>query len=468
MAIRPCTRGAPLLSAGAAAFGILAMVGASSAWATDGYFQNAIGARQKALAGSGVADSTDATAASLNPAGLVNVDSQLTGAISVLNLRGGYSSQGLGGVTADGHHDSAEEWVVIPNFAANWRVNWGLVDAVGLTVYGNGGVNTKYANIPNPLCTPLTGVFCGGPLGVHSVADLCLDRIRQAGIAWCFARRGTDRRATDGRGRRRRSLWRPLTSIDPARFTDQGTSESWGYGVRGGLEWKVTPGFRVGVAGNTTIWMGNFEEYRGLLAERADFDIPATLQAGFAVDLRPNLTLMVDYKRIWYSQVAAVANPSTNFPMARFGSDNGAGFGVQDVDAVKIGLEWHKTPDLTLRAGYAYNTAPLTSRDADLNIMTLGVVQHHISGGLMYKLTNNLDLEFAVMYAPRATLSGPELLNPLRTVEIEMEQFEVTIGAVYRFGERLLRTPEITHLSVGSYSDGSPCRRSALLMISTN
>ena len=97
-------------------------------------------------------------------------------------------------------------------------------------------------------------------------------------------------------------------------------------------------------------------------------------------------------------------------------------------------LEWRSSPELTLRAGYSYNTAPIKSRDADINIMTLGVVQHHITGGLKYQLTQNWDLEFAAMYAPKATVSGIELFFPARSVEIEMSQFEFTVGAVYRFG----------------------------------
>jgi hypothetical protein len=40
------------------------------------------------------------------------------------------------------------------------------------------------------------------------------------------------------------------------------------------------------------------------------------------------------------------------------------------------------------------------------------------------------------MYAPRATVSGVELLTAGRPVEIEMSQFEFTVGAVYRFGGR--------------------------------
>jgi long-chain fatty acid transport protein len=47
-----------------------------AAQATEGYFQYGYGARQGGLAGAGVADSRDAMALSLNPAGLVDVGRQ--------------------------------------------------------------------------------------------------------------------------------------------------------------------------------------------------------------------------------------------------------------------------------------------------------------------------------------------------------------------------------------------------------
>jgi long-chain fatty acid transport protein len=148
----------------------------------------------------------------------------------------------------------------------------------------------------------------------------------------------------------------------------------------------------------------------------------------------PNVTLMADYKRIWFGSVATLNNPSTSIGAVSFGADNGPGFGVQDVDVIKLGVEWRTSPKLTLRAGYSYNTAPIKSRDVDINIVTLGVVQHHITGGLKYQLTRNWDLELAAMYAPQASVSGTELLAGPRSVEIEMSQFEFTVGAVYRFG----------------------------------
>jgi long-chain fatty acid transport protein len=419
-------------SAGACLASLLA---ATSARATDGYLQDGIGAREKALAGAGVASSTDATAASLNPAGLTNVPSQVNVSASALFLSGGYTATGGGGTPfdADGRHDNKPGVDIIPNLAATWRVNWGVIDAVALTAYGNGGVASHYKNIANPDCAMVgggTGVFCGGPLGIRLAQDFYSVAFAKEvmpgisiGVAPILARQLGK---VDGVG--------PFAglSVDPTHFTSQGTDESWGAGVRAGIEWTVKPGLRLGVAGNTMMHMSNFDKYRGLLANQGDFDVPATVQAGIAVDVRPNLTFLADYKRIWYSSVASVGDPTTT--PALFGASNGPGFGVQDVNMVKVGLEWHQSPKLTLRAGYSYNSEPITSRDVDLNIMTLGVVQHHITGGLKYDVTQNLGLELAAMYAPRASVTGTELGNPSRTVEIDNSEFEITLGAVYRFG----------------------------------
>jgi long-chain fatty acid transport protein len=412
---------------------LTAALASTAAMATEGYVVNGVGARSKALAGAGVADSKDATAASLNPAGLVNVESQINAAVSVLDLNGGFSSSGSGGIDPDGHYDSNPGLIYIPNFAATWRVNWGLVDAVALTAYANGGVHSHYRNIANANCPfGLTGVFCGGPLGItldQGIYSIAFAKTIAPGISVGIAPIVARQTAkVDGAG------FFAFGSSDPANFSDRGTDESWGAGARGGIEWKAAPWLRFGVVGNTVIQMQNFDRYRGLLAEQGGFDIPATLQAGVAIDLRPGLTMMLDYKRIWFSSIASVGNPTTNFFTAQFGADNGAGFGVKDVDVIKFGLEWRQSQRLTLRAGYSYNTAPIGSRDADLNIMTLGVVQHHITGGLKYQLTSNIDLELAAMYAPHASISGVELGAPLRQVEIEMSQFEFTAGLVYRFG----------------------------------
>lgn len=157
---------------------------------------------------------------------------------------------------------------------------------------------------------------------------------------------------------------------------------------------------------------------------------------------------MFDYKRIWYSAIASINNPSTNVltasvnPANRLGASNGAGFGWDDINIFKFGAEWQATPKLTLRGGYAYNEGPFSSRDVEVNILAPGIVRHHFCAGLGYELDNNWDLELAGFSSPKETVQGGELGiptplgalgNPNHRIEIQGEGGEVTLGVTYHF-----------------------------------
>ena len=99
------------------------VLGLTAAWlaggtaqATDGYFQYGYGARQSALGGAGVADSRDAMALSLNPAGLVDVDRQLQLGVSLFLPYRSYTATGTVFV-APGSYDSKGNIFPVPNMA---------------------------------------------------------------------------------------------------------------------------------------------------------------------------------------------------------------------------------------------------------------------------------------------------------------------------------------------------------------
>jgi long-chain fatty acid transport protein len=396
--------------------GILAgAVSLSPASATEGYFQNGYGARQKALAGAGAADSRDATAAALNPAGLVHVGTEASIAASLFSPRREVESPAFGGTV-----ESGSDFFVVPNLAASYRFAPNpFVDVVGFTVYGNGGMNTDWPSYPNFG----NGIFGGGKLGVDlQQALISLAFAKQfgpvaVGIAPILARQQFKARGLGAFG-----------------ITQNDTDISWGGGVRGGIEVSLSPALRLGVAASSRIWTQDFDKYSGLFAEQGGFDIPPSLQAGIAYDLAPNLTLLADYKHIWFGSVKSIANPSTN--AAPFGADNGPGFGWDDVDVVKIGVEWRTSPDLTLRAGYAYATNAISARDVQLNILAPAVVQHHITAGLEYQLRKNWSVELAGLYAPEGEQSG-FFLPPAGAVplELRMHQYEATLGFKYKWDE---------------------------------
>lgn len=402
----------------------------SGASATDGYFQYGYGARQKALGGAGVADGRDSTSTSLNPAGLLNAPAEVNFAATLFSPPRQITATDTV-FTPPGTYESNSDYFVIPNLGVTYR-NVGLpfADVIGISLYGGGGMNTNW-----PAGSYIFG--SAGKVGVDFQQALLSVAFAKSlapglsiGIAPIVSRQqiklyGLGNLSGFGPG-----------SIDPANFSNRDVDVSWGAGVRAGVEWSLARGVRLGVAGNSRIYQQEFNKYRGLFAEQGDFDIPASLQAGIAVDVTPSLTVLADYKHIWYSQIASISNPSTNlFAGHQFGSNDGPGFGWTDIDVLKVGAEWRATEDVTVRAGYSYNTSPLTPRDVTFNIIAPATVQQHFTGGFEYRWNEALSLELAGSYAPEETMRGPELANPAGTYALTMEQWEVTVGVKYRFAD---------------------------------
>jgi long-chain fatty acid transport protein len=427
------------------------VIGRGTVSATEGYFQHGFGARHKALGGAGVADSRDATAAALNPAGLVHVGDEIDAAASIFSPRRGFVGSGSPGLTPLGEVESSGNYFLIPNLAWSYRPKESLpFDVLAVSLYANGGLNVHYGNISriDSGCGlgGSTGVFCRGPV---------TDNLQQAFVSVAVAKQFGNfslgiapilaHQLIKFSGLQ---LFAdiPGLSIDTMSVTDRRIDTSWGYGVRGGVEWSVSPGIRLGVAGNSRIWMGRFDNYRGLLAEQGDFDIPASVQAGIAAELMPSLTVMADFKYIWYSTIKSLSNPSINIlacpaigganPSGCLGADNGPGFGWKDVAVVKFGAEWRATQQLTFRAGYAWNEQPIPARDVMINILAPAVVQHHFTAGGKYLLNRNLSIEIAGFFVPRSTVRGTELPvigNPSHRTELQGKGTELTLGISYRF-----------------------------------
>jgi long-chain fatty acid transport protein len=399
--------------------------------------------RQGGLAGAGVADSRDAMALSLNPAGLVDVGRQFQFGASLFMPYRSYTATGTAFVLP-GSYDSNTNYFVIPNMAYSQPID--ADSAWGLALFGNGGMNTNWPNVPNPTpgCNAPPPFGPGGGYGVFCGSTLAVD-FMQAFIALGYAHRfgalsvgispvaAIQRIKVEGLGAFAGA------SSDPGNLTDQGYSYAYGGGVRAGVQWSLAPNFRIGFSGQTPVWMTKFSKYSGLFQDGGNFDIPANLTAGVAWDVMPVLTLMVDYKHIFYGGIPTVANSSLILGPGVLGTSGGPGFGWHDVDIFKIGAEWRATPAWTWRVGYAHNTNPIESTDVTLNILAPGVVTDHITGGFAYKSSANSTWEFAAAYVPSHSVSGPEVVGvpsaaiPGSNIEIEMHQYQFMFSYTYNF-----------------------------------
>ena len=396
-----------------------AAVASTPASATEGYFAIGYSAVQRAMGGAGVAHTNDAMSAAANPAGVADVGRELVLGAQLFNPVRGFEGTGTFFVLPD-NVESGKNFFISPNFAYNVPLANGAV--LNFAAYGNGGMNTTYPNDPNSNC--LSGVFCAGPAGVD-LLQLFLSATYAKkvgavsfGIAPTAVIQGFSASGLGAFG---------SISMDDTALTDNGRDWSFGYGLRAGIEIDLSDTLRFGLAGQTKMWMSEFELYAGLFEDGGDFDIPASITAGFALDVQPNLTVMLDYQHIFYSRIAALANTGNAGPL---GAPGGAGFGWDDVDVVKLGVEWRASDKMTLRAGYAYSSNPVGTEDVTLNILAPGITTHHITAGGTYNINARDSINFSAVYAPENTVSGVETTpsGPTPgTVELRMHQASINV-----------------------------------------
>lgn len=425
-----------------------------AAHATDGYFSHGYGMKAKGMAGTSIAVAQDAFGGANNPATMAYAGDQFAIGVDLFSPHRKAERTGGAAFGLDGSADSDSNYFGIPELAYNTMVRPDV--SLGVTVYGNGGMNTDYpgGQLPSPgACGPATGpgtgfnpapgpynLLCGnGRLGVDLsqlvVAPTVAWRFlpeHSIGVAPLFAYqrfRAEGVQAFAG------------LSTSPGDVTNRGYDSSTGWGVRVGYYGQLTPQFAVGATYQSKISMGNFDKYKGLFAESGGFDIPSNWGVGVAVRPMPQWMIALDYVRINYSDAKSVNNPSNLIlqcaggdASACLGGSNGAGFGWQDVNVIKVGVQYDLNPQWTLRAGYNHSENPIQPQDVTFNILAPGVMKDHATAGATWKWDPKNELTGAFMYAFSNSVQGASLFNNFfppqaqANMQEKIQMYEWSIG----------------------------------------
>jgi long-chain fatty acid transport protein len=397
--------------------GIVAICAAPGlATATNGYFSHGYGMKAKGMGGAATALSEDTFGGANNPASMVWVGDRLDVGVELFSPRRSASRTGS---PVDGAADSGRDLFPIPEFGYNKMLRRNL--SLGVSVYGNGGLNTQYpagsSGCGNLLCgTTRLGVDLM-QLVIAPTLSLQLSSYHSIGVSPLIAYqrfRAEGLQAFVG------------SSSSPGDFTNRGYEDSFGAGVRFGWMVKVTEALTVGAAYAMRINMSRFEKYRGLFAEQGDFDIPENYNVGVAYRPTIHLLLAADFQRINYSAVPAVGNPSTNPDL--FGTTNGRGFGWADVNVWKVGMEY--TPDTrwTLRGGYNRGDNPIQGRDVTVNILAPAVMTDHLTAGVTYTTETGGQLTLMYMHAFEKSVAGDSSLGGTDTIRMHQDSFGLAYG----------------------------------------
>ena len=395
----------------AAAICVAAMLPLPS-YATDGYFSHGYGMRAKGMGGASFGLGLDAFGGANNPAGMAFAGTRVDVGVDWFSPR--RSAERTGAAPGlNGSVDSDSTNFFIPEFGYNYMMRPDL--ALGISVYGNGGMNTDYKTGQlNCGAGPNTAnMLCGSTsLGV----DLSQLMIAPT-LAWQFAPKQAigvapifayQRFKAEGLQAFDNAPGFPPFTSAPGYVTNKGYDSSTGFGFRIGYQGEFD-GFRVGAVYSSKMSMGSFDEYKGLFAEQGGFDIPASYGVGFAYTGMKDWTFAFDWVYIDYGGIPSIANQAmTGAPL---GANNGPGFGWQSVNVFKLGAEYQLNPAWTLRAGYNYSGNPIDSANVTFNIIAPGVVQHHLTLGFTYNMPDKSTITMAYMHAFDNSVTGPSLFN---------------------------------------------------------
>lgn len=419
---------------------LAAALAALPAFATNGYFPHGYGLKAKGMGGASAALAQDSMGGATNPASMVWAGTRFDVGLEAFSPRRDAERTGAGFPTLNGSIDSGRDWFGVPEFGYNQMLRSDL--SLGITVYGNGGMNTSYAQGNFNCGAGPANMLCGnGPLGVDLMQLIVAPTVsykftphHSVGAALLL---GYQRFAAYGLQAFDNAPGFPPFTQSPGHVTNRDHDTSTGVGIRIGYLGQLTDRISVGAAYAPKMNMKPFGRYSGLFANGGDFDIPAHYSVGVAFRPTAAWTLAVDFERINYAGVPSVGNPSA--AQAPLGAANGPGFGWRNIDVFKLGAAWQMDPRWTLRAGYNHGQNPIRPSDVTFNILAPGVMTNHYTGGFTFALDRGSEITGFFMVAPRQSVTGPSLFNGVMGAgaggneTIRMRQYSFGLGWSMRF-----------------------------------
>ncbi len=405
-----------------------------SVFATNGYSPTGFGTTNKGMVGAGVALPQDSLAAATNPAGmgLLGNRTDVGAALFYPSDRGFTADGDETSPIRGGEYTSENDLFLVPHFG--WNKPLTEHSALGISIGGNGGMNTEYddavfTNFNNPYAPPAsspTGVdFAQLFIGVTYAYELSPDQwlgVMPIAAVQRFKAEGLE----------------PFDALStsPGKVSNNGYDMSYGYGIRFGWLGKLNDRLSLGASYQSRLYMSEFEDYEGLFAEQGDFDTPSTWVVGLAYSATPEVTLVLDYQRINYGEVKSLSNGNDldiSNPDYHLGADDGLGFGWDDMDIIKLGIQWEYDPKWTFRAGYSHASELFEGTQALFNILAPATIRDHISLGSTYKYSDTNQVNMSLTRAFKEEVEGTSVFTGSQTGSVEMEQWELELSWAHMF-----------------------------------
>lgn len=195
-------------------------------------------------------------------------------------------------------------------------------------------------------------------------------------------------------------------SQTPDKVSDQGRDQAFGLGFSLGWRGQLLPTLAAGVGYRSKVWTQKFNDYRGLIPNGGQFDLPAIWGAGLAWTPVAPLMLGAEFQRFEFARESTFHNRIEQLtPSKPLGAKGSAGFGMNSINAYKLGVAWQASPSVQLRGGYLYSTQGNAQTQTLFGILAPITTTSVYSAGGSY---THGDWEFSGngYYGPQTTVTG--------------------------------------------------------------
>lgn len=420
---------------------LVCVIGISTNVHAQGIMLPAVGPVNRGMGGASVAAPLDAIGSlHWNPAAIKGLGaSELEFGVELLlaDIEASSASPvpGLGGAGSTGAEPG-----VIPVPSIGW-VHQSLTHSrltYGLGIYSVAGFQTNYpASTDNPILNP--ALF--GPL--FSSAEFLQ-------IAPTIAYELTDRLAigfsptvTMARVELTPFALAPASPPVPGAPypSGQGNRWHWGGGAQLGLYYIAPNCWHFGASIKSPVWFEKFRFHSTDPASGApavvstELELPMIISVGAAYSGFENLVLAMDVRYFGYERAKLFGDTAAFAPMGAPNAGQLLGLGWDDSYSVALGAQYRLNDCTYLRAGYSYNTNPIHSSNAAVNIASPLIYEHIVNVGASRQLTDRVAVNLSFTHAIDNRVSGP-LTTPVGTIGTfsnRLSVYLVAIGATVKY-----------------------------------
>jgi long-chain fatty acid transport protein len=202
----------------------------------------------------------------------------------------------------------------------------------------------------------------------------------------------------------------------------------WGAGFQLGLLYEVNDDWNLGFSYKSPVWQErwSYNSFNPDLSPRrvgVQAQLPEIVSWGVAYKGLSKTLIDVDLRYFDYGNAALFGQSIAD-----------GGLNWRSVFAVATGVQYKPTERLSLMGGYLFNTNPIRSPETLFNAQAPAIIQHLLSLGATYRVTDDVSFSLAWQHGFRNAIEGPIGQIPGSSIRLDAQADIIYTGLTIQYG----------------------------------